>query len=209
MEDVLEVYKRPYDPKRPVICMDEKPIQLLAETRPALPAKPGCPERVDYEYARRGTAVHFLFTEPLGGWRKVNIREQKTALDWAHEMRELLEVEYPEADQVILVCDNLNTHKIASFYKAFPPEEAARLRRRLEMHYTPKHGSWLNMAECELSVLTRQCLNRRIPDIEQLRQDTRQWGEERNARQKSVDWQFTTDDARIKLRRLYPQIQLS
>lgn len=209
MEDVLEVYKRPYNPDYPVVCMDEQPTQLIKETRKKRNAEPGKPQRVDYEYERNGTAVNFMFTEPLGGWRKVNVRQRKTAVDWAQETRELLDVDYPEAKKVILVCDNLNTHKPASVYEAFPPSEARRLLERLEIHYTPKHGSWLNMAEIELNVLTRQCLDRRIPDLQTLQDEARCWYRNRNTRQKSIDWQFTTDDARIKLKRLYPQIQMS
>jgi DDE superfamily endonuclease len=209
MEDVLEVYRRPHDPKTPVVCMDEQPTQLVRETRRILPAEPGRSQRVDYEYERNGTAVNFLFTEPLGGWRKVNVRETKKKTDWAVEIRELLEVDYPEALKVILVCDNLNTHTPAALYEAFPPAEARRLVERLEIHYTPKHGSWLNIAECELSVLTRQCLDRRIPDIDTHRKQVESWYDQRNDTQKSVDWQFTTTDARIKLKRLYPQIQTS
>jgi hypothetical protein len=209
MEDVLDVYRRPYDPQLPVVCMDEQPTQLIKETRSKVPAAPGRPERVDHEYERAGTAVNFMFTEPLAGWRKVNVRERKTKLDWAEEVRELLEVDYPNANKVVLVCDNLNTHTIGSFYEAFPPAQARRLARRLEIHYTPKHGSWLNIAEAELSVFTRQCLDRRIPAIAALRAQAQHWYRERNATQKGVDWQFTTDDARIKLHRLYPQIQMS
>jgi len=209
MEDVLEVYKRPYDPARPVVCMDEQPTQLIKEKQEKIPAAPGRVERVDYEYERNGTAVNFMFTEPLGGWRKVNVRERKTAVDWAQEMKELLDTDYPDAEKVVLVCDNLNTHKIASFYEAFEPKEARRLIERLEIHYTPKHGSWLDVAEIELSVFTKQCLDRRIPDINTLREEAKAWYCKRNAAQKSVDWQFTTDKARIKLKRLYPQIQMS
>jgi hypothetical protein len=209
MEDVLDVYKRPYDPRLAVVCMDEQPTQLIKETRSNVPAAPGRPERVDYEYERAGTAVNFMFTEPLAGWRKVNVRDKKTKLDWAEEIRELLEVDYPEAEKVVLVCDNLNTHTIGAFYEAFAPAQARQLARRLEIHYTPKHGSWLNVAESELSVFTRQCLDRRIPTIAALRAEAQHWYRERNARQKGVDWQFTTDDARIKLHRLYPKIQMS
>ena len=208
MEDVLEVYKRPYEPDCPVVCMDEQPTQLIKETRTAIPAGPGRPERADYEYDSNGTANNFMFTEPLGGWRKVNVRERKTAVDWAHEIKELLDADYPSAQKVILVCDNLNTHKPASLYEAFAPQEARRLSTRLEIHYTPKHGSWLNVAEIELSILTRQCLDRRIPDLKTLRSETKQWEHTRNIRQKSVDWQFTTDNARVKLKRLYPQFQM-
>lgn len=208
MEDVLEVYRRPYHPEYPVICMDEKPIQLLEETRGPLPMEPGHPTRHDYEYKRGGTANVFLFTEPLQGWRRVTVREQKTAVDWAWEVHDLLEEMYTYARKVIWVCDNLNVHKIASFYKAFAPEVAFRLSQRLEIHYTPKHGSWLNIAEIELSALSRQCLQRRIPDIETLRREVTSWCKERNAGQKGVDWQFTTEDARIKLKRLYPEIKM-
>lgn len=209
MEDVLEVYKRPHDPQVPVVCMDEQPTQLIKETRKSLPAEPGQPERIDYEYERNGTATNFLFTEPLAGWRRVNVRETKKKVDWAEEVRELLEVDYPSAEKVVLVCDNLNTHTPAALYEAFPPAEARRLVERLEIHHTPKHGSWLNIAECELSVLTRQCLDRRLANITTLRTEARAWYRERNRRQKSVDWQFTTETARIKLKRLYPQIQMT
>ena len=209
MEDVLEVYKRPFDPDRPVVNMDEQPTQLTKETRHKIAATPGYSERIDYEYERNGTAVNFMFTEPLSGWRKVNVRERRTAIDWAHEIKELLEIDYPAATKVVLVCDNLNTHKPASLYKAFEPAVARSLLERLEIHYTPKHGSWFNIAEIELSVLTKQCLGRRIPDIETLRSETAQWAQDRNAGQKSLDWRFTTDQARIKLKRLYPKIEMS
>lgn len=205
MEDVLEVYKRPYDPDYPVVCMDEQPTQLIKETRRKIEAAPGWAERVDYEYERNGTVNNFMFNEPLGNWRKVNVRERKTMIDWAHEIKELLDVDYPEAEKVVLVMDNLNTHKPASLYEAFEPREAQRLLERLEIHHTPRHGSWLNIAEIELSVFTKQCLNRRIPDIETLRKEAREWYRERNQSQKGVDWRFTTKDARIKLKRLYPQ----
>jgi hypothetical protein len=207
MEDVLDVYHRPYDPQRPIVCMDEQSVQLIKETRRPLPALPGHPLAVDYEYERNGTANLFLFTEALAGWRRVAVRERKTALDWAYEVRHLLEIDYPDADTVVLVCDNLNTHTIASLYQAFPPQLARRLVQRLDIHYTPKHGSWLNIAECELSALTRQCLDRRIPDQEALGRETLAWYTTRNGSSQSVDWQFTTDDARIRLKRLYPQIK--
>ena len=207
MEDVLEVYKRPYDPDYPVVCMDEQPTQLIKETRKQIEAAPGRPARVDYEYERNGTANNFMFNEPLGSWRKVNVRERKTMIDWAHEVKELLDVDYPEAEKVALIMDNLNTHKPASLYEAFEPREARRLLERLEIHFTPKHGSWLNIAEIELSVFTKQCLDRRIPDIETLREEAHEWYRARNAGQKSVHWQFTTEKARIKLERLYPQYQ--
>jgi len=209
MEDVLEIYKRPYNSSVPVICMDEQPTQLIKETRKEIVVEPGNPQRVDYEYERNGTAVNFMFTEPLGSWRKVNVRERKTAIDWAYEIRDLLNEDYPDVEKVILVCDNLNTHNIASFYEAFEPKQARQLVERLEIHYTPKHGSWLDVAEIELSVFTKQCLDRRIADIEKLREESKAWYCERNAKQKSVDWQFTTQDARIKLKRLYPQIKMS
>lgn len=209
MEDILELYKMPYDSQVPLVCMDEQPIQMLKETRVPVGPAPGRPARYDYEYERNGTAAIFMFCEPLGAWRRVNVRHRKTAVDWAHEIKELLEVNYPDAHKVVLVCDNLNTHKIASLYEAFPPAQARRLVQRLEIHYTPKHGSWLNIAEIELSALTGQCLDRRIPDIETLQRETEAWQRKRNANQKGVDWQFTAPDARIRLRHLYPQIQMS
>jgi len=205
MEDVLDIYERPHDPRFPVVCMDEQPVQLIGETRLLLPMEPGHPERYDYEYRRNGTAVNFMFTEPLASWRKVSIRQTKTMIDWAQEIQVLLDVDYADAEKVILVCDNLNTHKIASLYVAFEPQEAKRLRDRLEMHFTPKHGSWLNIAEIELSLLTRQCLRQRVPDMETLRREAQGWYEKRNENQKSVDWQFTCEDARVRLKRLYPQ----
>lgn len=207
MEDVLEVYQLPYDPVTPTVNMDEKPVVLHEETREPLPMEPGNPERQDYEYERNGTANIFIFTEPLSGYRYTNVTKQRTAVDWAHEIEQLLEEEYPEAEKVRLVCDNLNTHKLGSLYEAFPPEKARQLAKRLDIHYTPKHGSWLNIAEVELSVLTKQCLGRRIGDIETLRKETNAWERDRNSQQKGVDWQFTTEDARIKLKRLYPQIK--
>lgn len=207
MEDVLDVYCLPYDPTIPQVCMDEQPQQLIRETRRPLPAEPGQPERVDYEYERNGTANLFLFVEPLGGWRHVAVTERRTAVDWAHQIRDLVDVHYPHAKRIRLVMDNLNTHKMASLYEAFQPAEARRVAQRLEIHYTPKHGSWLNIAEIELSALTRQCLDRRIPDIETLREETQAWEVERNTQQTGVDWQFTTAEARTKLKRLYPQIQ--
>jgi hypothetical protein len=208
MEDVLDLYHLPYDPSTPLVCMDERPIQLVKETRLPIPAAPGRPPRYDYEYERNGTAVHFLVTEPLAGWRKANVRSRKTAVDWAWEIKELLDVDYPEAGKVILVCDNLNTHTRASLYEAFEAAEAHRLANRLEIHHTPKHGSWLNIAEIELSALGKQCLGTptRIPDQDTLLRETKAWEQERNRAQVGVDWQFTTKDARIKLKHLYPQI---
>jgi len=208
MEDVLEAYQRPYDPKRPVVCLDETPVQLIGETRRPPPAEPGKPERVDCEYERLGTAVNFIVTEPLAGWRKVNVREARTALDLAEEIKELLDTDYPDADKVILVWDNLNTHAPASLYKRFAPSEARRLLDRLEIHYTPNRGSWLDIAEIELSVFAMQCLDRRIDSIETLRCEAKAWAEHRNAAQTGVDWQFTADDARTKLKRLYPKIKM-
>jgi hypothetical protein len=207
MEDILELYHRPYEQRFPVVCMDEQPVQLLKETRVPLPPRPGRPRRYDHHYERAGTACIFLFTEPLGGWRRASVRERRTAVDWAREMQILLETDYAQAQKVILVCDNLNTHKIASFYEAFPPAVARRLVERVEIHHTPKHGSWLNVAECELSVLSRHCLRNRTGTIEALRGKVTPWQCERNTHQCAVDWRFTTDDARIKLKRLYPQYQ--
>lgn len=208
MEDVLEVYKRPYDVKRPLICMDEQPTQLIKETRIPLPAEPGRPECFDYEYERNGTATNFMFTEPLGDWRKVSVRERKTKRDWAEEIKELLDEDYRDAEIVVLVMDNLNTHTAGALYEAFAPAEARGLLDRLEIHYTPKHGSWLNIAEIELSVFTRQCLGRRMPDLTTLRSEAAAWSRDRNAAEKRVDWQFTTEKARCKLKRLYPQVQM-
>jgi DDE superfamily endonuclease len=207
MEDVLEVYHQPYDPQVPLVCMDEQPVQLIKEIRKPLPAKAGQPERFDDEYERHGTATIFMFTEPLRGVRMVSVREHKTAVDWAMEVQQLLDRQYPEADRIRLVCDNLNTHGIGSLYEAFPPEQARRLASRLDLHHTPKHGRWLNIAELERRALTLPCLDRRIPDLETLREETRQWEQRRNASQKGVDWQFSTHEARIKLKRLYPQMQ--
>jgi len=207
MEDILDTYEKPYDARFPVVCMDEQPVQLIGETRIALSVGPGQPEKYDCEYRRNGTAVNFMFTEPLACWRKVDIRPSKTMLDWAQEIRILLDVEYPKAEKVILICDNLNTHKIASLYEAFVPQDAKRLRDRLEIHYTPKHGSWLNIAEIELSLLTRQCLDRRLADIQALQQQAQAWYEKRNVKQRSVDWQFTSENARVKLKSLYPQFE--
>ncbi len=209
MEDVLELYCRPYDPRVPVVNMDEQPVQLVRETRSPIPAAPGQLMRYDYEYERNGTANVFLFVEALAGWRRASVRERKTAVDWAEEVRRLLEEDYPDAEKVILICDNLNTHTIASLYKAFCPTLARLLASRLEIHYTPKHGSWLNIAESELSVLRRQCLGDRTPDLATLKQKTQAWQRNRNERQQGVNWRCTTTDARIKLKRLYPQIQMS
>jgi hypothetical protein len=205
MEDILDLYHRPYDPDVPLICMDEKPVQLLGDIRDPLPIIPHYPARYDYEYTRNGTASIFLFSEPLEGWRKVDARKQRTKVDWAQEVRELLVTDYPNARKIILVCDNLNTHTIGAFYAAFPPDEASMLVKRLEIHHTPKHGSWLNIAEIELSALSRQCLDRRLDNLTLLCQETKKWESSRNHNQKPVDWQFTSENARIKLKRLYPQ----
>jgi hypothetical protein len=208
MEDVLEVYTRPYDPTRPVVCFDEASKQLVADVTPALPLQPGRPARVDYEYERRGTANLFMVFEPLAGQRRVTVTERRTAVDFAQMIRVVVDELYATAEKVVLVLDNLNTHAPASLYEAFAPAEARRLLERLEIHYTPKHASWLNMAETELSVLGRQCLDRRIPEREILVREVAAWEAKRNAAVVKVDWQFTTADARIKLKRLYPSIQL-
>jgi hypothetical protein len=206
MEDVLAVYTRPEDPQYPIICLDERPVQLVAETRTPIPAAPGQPARVDYEYERRGTANVFLCCAPLVGWRQVTVTAQRCRRDWAAVIQHLVDVQFPEAARIVLVQDNLNTHTAGALYEAFPPAEARRLAERLEFHYTPKHGSWLNMAEIELSVLTRQCLRQRLPDLETLRAESTAWQDRRNHRLGSIDWRFTTDDARIKLKHLYPSI---
>ena len=203
----MEVYSRPYDPARPVICMDEKPFQMLGEVREAIPMKQGEAEKVDSEYKREGTCSIFIFTEPLAGWRYAEAFEHRAKKDWAHRVKWVLDNQYPDAEKVVLVMDNLNTHVISSFYETFPAEEAFRLSQRLEIHYTPKHGSWLDIAEIELSALATQCLgNRRISSIEVLNKELIAWESKRNANQKGVDWHFTTADARTKLKRLYPEI---
>ena len=200
---MLTLYQQPRDVRFPVVNMDERfPVQLLAEKRAPLPLVPGHAMRVDHEYVRQGTASVFLFTDALRGWRKVSVRARRTALDWAEEIKHLLDEEYPEAEQVLLICDNLNTHKLASLYKAFEASEASRLCRRLALHHTPKHGSWLNIAEIELSVFKRQCLCRRIPDLKTLGSEAAAWVAYRNAETKCVDWRFTTEDARIRLNNL-------
>ncbi len=205
MEDVLEVYSRPYDPKRPVICMDEMHKQCIKEVRKAIPALPGKPEKYDSEYERNGGVNIFLCSEPLKGTRSVKITDSRTRIDWAFFMKDVLDKQYPNADKIVLILDNLNIHSPGSFYEAFEPEEARRLFDRLEVHHTPKHGSWLNVSEIELSVLSRQCLNRRIPDKGTYEREIEKWNTDRNNQQKGVDWQFTTKDARIKLKRLYPK----
>jgi hypothetical protein len=207
MENVLEVYQRPYDPRFPLICMDELSKQLTIETRKPLAAKPGQSECFDYEYVRNGTANVFAFTEPLTGWRHLVVTDQRTKTDWASAIRTLVDVHRPQAERITLVMDNLNTHSLGSLYEAFPPQEARRIINRIEVVHTPKHGSWLNMAEIELNVLTRQCLARRIPDKPTLIQETNAWQDERNRKAANVDWRFTTEDARIKLKHLYPKNQ--
>jgi len=206
MEDVLEVYRRPYNPEYPVVCMDESSKQLIGEVTEPIPAAPGHPKLEDDEYVRNGVAEIFMEVEPLAGRRHVQLTERRTKKDWAETIRSMLEERYPDAAKVVLVMDNLNTHGIDSLYETFTPEKALALARRLEIHHTPKHGSWLNIAEIELSVLKRQCLSERIPDIDKMREKTKAWNTERNTKQTKVDWQFTTDDARIKLKRLYPKL---
>lgn len=206
MEDVLTIYKRSYNPHEPVICMDETSKQLTKETRKLMATKPGCPTRHDYEYERNGVKSLFMFSEPFAGKRYVSVTDRRTRRDWAMQVRNLLEVRYPTAHKIVLVMDNLNTHSGVSLYETFPPEVARGLLDRLEFHYTPKHGSWLNMAEIELSVLARQCLNRRIPDKLALTREVAAWQRERNTAKTKVDWRFTTVDARVKLKRLYPTL---
>lgn len=206
MEDVLDVYHRPRDPSRPLVCFDEQSKQLIKETRTPMPASPGRAARHDYEYERNGTANLFMTFAPLEGWRHVKATERRTRRDFAEVIRELVDVHFPDAEKIVLVMDNLNTHKPASLYEAFPPAEARRLVEKLEIHYTPKHGSWLDMAETELSVLTKQCLDRRIPDMETLKTEVSAWVTQRNTERATIDWQFTTDQARVKLKRLYPSI---
>lgn len=205
MEDILEVYSRPYDVSHPVVCMDEKPVQLLGEAREKFTSRSTGIRYEDNEYVRNGTCSIFLFTEPLAGWRNADAREQRTRIDWALKVKWLLDEQYPDAEQVVLVCDNLNTHNIASLYEAFDPAEALRLAKRLDIHYTPKHGSWLDIAEIELSALGNQCLaKRRIDTVDKLNEELACWNTNRNESQKGVNWQFTTADARTKLKHLYP-----
>jgi transposase len=206
MENVLEVYTRPYDPKRPVVCFDEKSKQLVGETRVPIPPRPGEVERCDYEYVRNGTANLFMMVEPLGGWRRVNVTTRRTKTDFANQVKELADVHYSEAEKITLVMDNLNTHRMSSLYEAFAPDEARRLMAKMEVVHTPKHGSWLNMAECELSVLEKQALGERVPDETALRIQMNHWETDRNAQTKKIDWRFRTSDARIRLKRLYPKI---
>ena len=207
MEDVLDVYHRPYDPQRPVVCMDEASKQLIGEVRQPLPPQPGSIAKYDSEYERLGTTNIFMAVEPLAGKRAVKVTDRRTKIDWARFIRYLLLIVYPEAAVVMLVMDNLNTHGIGSLYEAFDPATARALAARLEIHYTPKHGSWLNMAETELSILCRQCLDRRIDCKETMTREVAAWDQDRNSRESKIDWQFTTADARVKLKRLYPSIQ--
>jgi hypothetical protein len=206
MEDILEVYQRPYDPHRPLVCLDETSKQLIAETRVPIAAKPGQPGRHDYEYRRNGTANLFMMFAPLEGWRHVKVTDRHTALDYAQVLKELSDTHFPGSEKIVLVQDNLNTHKPASLYEAFPPAEARRLVERFEWHYTPKHGSWLDMAESELGILSSQCLDRRIPDQQVLKDEVGAWVADRNSKHAKANWQFTTADARVKLRRSYPAL---
>jgi hypothetical protein len=208
MEDVLEVYTRAYDPRQPQVCMDETSKQLLADLLEPIPAQPGQPQRIDYEYKREGVADLFMFFEPLTGKRYVKVTDRRTRKDWALAMKELSDEIYPHAEQIVVTMDNLNTHTPISFYETFEPDEARRLINRFEFHYTPKHGSWLNMAEIELGVLIRQCLNRRIADKATLTNEVKAWQDDRNTKVVKVDWRFTTADARIKLKFLYPEIHV-
>lgn len=206
MEDILKLLVLPYDPRRPVVFMDESLKQLVAEVRPPIPMSPGQSLRVDDEYVRVGTAEIFLAVEPLAGWRTVQVTERRTRVEWAEFIREMVDTRYAHVDKVVLVMDNLNTHEVASLYQAFPPEEASRIADKLEIHCTPKHGSWLNIAEIELSVYKRQCIAGRISGVEKMREMTVTWNRDRNSAQGKVDWRFTSQDARIKLKRLYPKL---
>jgi DDE superfamily endonuclease len=207
MEDVLEVYTRPYDPLRPQVCLDETSRQLLGDVSPPCPVAPGRPAREDHEYVRHGVGNLFLVTEPLAGWRQVTVSDRRTRIDWAHCIKDLVDIHYPDAEQIVLVQDNLNTHTPASLYEAFAPAEARRLADKLELHYTPKHGSWLNMAEIELAMLAGQCLDRRLADRATLEREVAAWQAARNRAGRGVNWRFTTEDTRIKLKHLYPTTQ--
>ena len=207
MEDILAVYQRPYNPKRPVLCMDESSKQLIKEIRIPIGIQPGQVQRFDTEYERNGTCNIFLSCEPLKGWRDVEVTDSRTKVDWARYLKKLIDVPYADAEKIVLVCDNLNTHNASSFYEIFPPREARRIVEKLEFHYTPKHGSWLNIAEMELSHLSRQCLDRRIPDKGTMIEEITAWNKERNEKNRVVDWQFTSESARIKLKKLYPVIE--
>lgn len=205
MEDVLDLYHEPYDPAKPVVCFDEMPFQMLSEVREPLPAEPGVPQRQDYEYKREGTCNIFMFFQALGGWRQIDVTERRTKVDFAHCMKELVDEIFPEAEKIRVVLDNLNTHNLSSLYEAFEPQEARRLATKLEFHHTPKHGSWLNMAEIELSVLSRQCLSRRIGHQELVQTECTRWAEARTEKKGTVDWRFSKEDARRKLGHLYPK----
>lgn len=207
MEDVLEVYSRPYDPEYPVICLDEQSKQLIGEVQSPLPIAPGQPAKIDYEYERQGTCNIFMMCQPLAGWRHVKVTDRRTRCDWAECVRELVDVHFPDARQIILVEDNLNTHNGTSLYEAFPPDEARRLLERLEFHHTPKHGSWLDMAECELSILTRQCLGERIASAAEIAKRAAAWEAERNAKRSRIHWTFTLSAARVKMKKVYPKIK--
>ena len=207
MEEVLDVYERPYDANHPVLCMDEQPIQLLSETRKQIKATRNHPKRVDYEYKREGTASIFMFNEPLSGWRTVKVREHRKKVDWATEVARVLDKRYAECDQITLVCDNLNTHTKGAFYEAYPPEQARQYVKKINFCYTPKHGSWLNISECELSAMTRQCLSgRKLPSIKKVKKQVKAWADKINKKQRGVEWQMKIDDARIKLKSIYPKI---
>ena len=207
MEEVLDVYERPYDANHPVLCMDEQPIQLLSETRKKIKATTNHPKRVDYEYKREGTASIFMFNEPLSGWRTVKVREHRKKVDWATEVAKVLDKRYADCDQITLVCDNLNTHTKGAFYEAFAPEQARQYVKKINFCYTPKHGSWLNISECELSAMTRQCLSgRKLPTIKKVKKQVKAWAEKINKKQRGVEWQMKIDDARIKLKSIYPKI---
>lgn len=209
MEDVLEVYSRPYNPKRPVVCMDEQPIELHDDARETIKlSQENHTEKIDHEYIRNGTCCGFMFTEPLGGKRRMTIKEHRRKKDWAEQIKQLVDDDYPDADIIVLVCDNLNTHNISSLYETFTPQEARRIWKKIELHHTPKHGSWLDMAEIELSVFTRECLSRRIGDFDEFKKEAEAWCKVRNEKQSGIDWQFTLSDARTKLKRLYPIIEL-
>ncbi len=208
MEETLDLYQQPYDEDEPLVCFDESSKQLLAETREPIPMEPGQPQRYDTEYKRNGTANLFMFFEPLGNWRHVEVTDQRTKIDFAHCMKTLVDDFFPDAKLVHVVMDNLNTHKLASLYEAFPAKEAHRIARKLQFHYTPKHGSWLNMAEIELSILSRQCLSRRIPKKDTLKKEAKAWQTRRNHSEATINWRFTTKDARIKLKRLYPSLDV-
>jgi hypothetical protein len=207
MEDVLDVYTRPYDKTRPLVCMDESPKQLIGETRKPIPVQSGRPELYDTEYVRNGVCEIFMFSSPLEGWRRADVTERRRRAEWAYQIQKLIDLDFPEAEKIVLVMDNLNTHTIGSLYETFPPDEAKRLRDKLEIHYTPKHGSWLNIAEIEINVLANHGLSKRVPTIEQMEKETMAWTNRRNQEACKINWRFTTDDARIKLKRLYPLFQ--